>query len=296
MDSLFAANNYDKIYYVRYKGNGYMITINHFGSKSQNEQKPKKVKKKDKESDTSNKKQSESPFEYIQGIWKWALGAAQEMAKNAETTSNVSKKKKNDENEKWIEMYKEIKKENDFVIDINPSSFKECNKYLQLSRSEFMHKTMMKINYYPLKYEEFMVGAFQGIQFILQCLEENDIDSIKDLVDKELFKKFVDEQLRDNMIDEEYCIVGKIMGYLETVDNGPNFNDTSINAQYLVTYYYQLLKRDDEQDFIQKRINVIWQSSWEPVKGTWTFAISQDGWKLQDVTECVDIDKAPKAD
>ena len=176
----------------------------------------------------------------------------------------------------------------------------------------------MKINYYPLKYPEFMVGAHQGMEFILQCLEQNDMDGIRGVVDEKLMDK-VDE-LKSAMLDDKYNSVGKVMCFLDTVNNGPNFSTTSISAQYFVRYYYQLKRannsnesdvkssenekdvngetREKEEqdtdksndDFIVKRCDLTWASTWLPIQG-WTFKISDEGWKVADI-ECVDIERA----
>eukprot|EP01084_Bolivina_argentea_P309809 535927_1 len=145
----------------------------------------------------------------------------------------------------------------------------------------------MKVNYYPLKYEEFMVGAFQGIQFVFECLEQNDLDGLKAVLTPECMDKMND--LKHEILDEKYHCVGKIMAILKEVNNSPNFKDSSINARYHIRYYYQLKcakdgtedNADGNEEYIQKRIDLVWQSLWVPVKG-WTFKISDDGWKIED--------------
>merc|ERR1712154_27926 len=120
--------------------------------------------------------------------------------------------------------------------DIDPNSFTECAAFHQIVRTEFMHRIMMKVNYYPLKYDEFMVG--QGMEFILQCLTQNNVDGIKGVVTPQLMDKM--NNLKNEMVDEKYNSVGKIILYLKNVNNWPNLKDSSINAQYHVRYYYQL--------------------------------------------------------
>merc|ERR1712048_1166150 len=120
-----------------------------------------------------------------------------------------------------------------------------------------------------------MVGAHQGMEFILNGLEQNDFDGFDGVIVPELMEKM--NELRDAMLDGTYSSVGKIMSYLRDVRNGPNYKDASINAVYEVRYYYQLkcpkkesveneeeTKEKKEEEFIQKRCDVKWQSKWLP--------------------------------
>merc|ERR550525_259085 len=88
------------------------------------------------------------------------------------------------------------------------------------------------------------------------------------------------------LLDEQYKFVGKLMLFLQEFDNGSNWEDMSIHARYAVTYYYQLMPVQDDDDvydqYIQKRADVIWKSLWTPSTGL-KFEISEP-WAI----ECID--------
>eukprot|EP01083_Nonionella_stella_P074149 201007_1 len=275
------------------------ITRHRFSSQ---DQKPNdKNKDKDPDKKDEENKESGSIFSLFKDIVSWSMRAADSMKQDAlkqhsERNKDDTSEPTTDDMSQWISMWTDIKEANQFEIDIDPNQYTEYTSYYQLSQTEFMHRTMMKVNYYPLKYEEFMVGAFQGIQFVFECLEQNDLDGLKAVLTPECMDKMND--LKHEILDEKYHCVGKIMAILKEVNNSPNFKDSSINARYHIRYYYQLKcakdgtedNADGNEEYIQKRIDLVWQSLWVPVKG-WTFKISDDGWKIEDVVECVKVDK-----
>eukprot|EP01084_Bolivina_argentea_P110570 197397_1 len=284
------------------------INLNRHFCSQQNKQ-PKEDKDANKDTDKPNdeKNNSGSIFSMIKDIFSWSAKAAETMAQNSENNKddkNIQSKK--DTNNEWISMWEDIKQSNEFQLNADPKQGdlfnNEWGSFQQISRTEFMHRTMMKINYYPLKYEEFMVGAHQGIEFIFECLEQNDLERINEVVTKECMDKMI--ELKDQILDEKYNKVGKIMAYIKDVRNNPNFKDNSIDGRYIVRYYYQLKceneaveegveegkEKENNDEYIQKRCDVIWQSKWLPVKG-WTYKISDDGWKVEGI-ECADIVKS----
>ena len=97
----------------------------------------------------------------------------------------------------------------------------------------------------------------------------------------------------DNNGTMKYGSVDKIMLFLTQFDNAPNWWDPAINAQYQVTYYYKLkYKMDDNDDeHIQRRVDILWQAIWRADPDKLDFEISDDGWVAQSV-DCIDIPKS----
>ena len=280
----------------------YLIGTHRFCSQSKD---PKENKENDEK-----KEDDGSIFSLFKSAWSWSNKVAEEMQQNAHQSPDDQTDEANpDDSQKWSSMLSEIRERNKFDLDIDPHSFQEYTSYHQISQTEFMHRTMMKINYYPLKFDEFMVGSHQGFEFILNGLEQNDTDGFDGVIVPEIMEKI--DELKDRMFDEKYESVGNVMSFLKDVRNGPNYKDASINAVYTVRYYYQLKcsagedegdadndkgKEKGTEEYIQKRCDVKWQANWFPAAGGWmgTFKISEDGWQIQDI-ECVDVPKMKKS-
>ena len=212
--------------------------------------------------------------------------------KNSLSFMDNAIKNGNDDKTDWIGMYDEIKKSNEFELDIdaknNPEQFMH---FSAVSSQKISWMNVLIASKAPLRYEEFMVGAYNGFKFILQCLENDDKDSLSKCVTKEVLQQY--DEMRQFLIgfdDNGYGNVDKVMSFLNDFENGPNYEDMSINAQYNVTYYYQLKCINDENDYIQKRVDMIWKATWLP-GDNWTFEISDDGWIVQSV-DCIDIPKS----
>ena len=132
-----------------------------------------------------------------------------------------------------------------------------------------------------------MVGAYDGLRHVLQCLQQNDKDAMRACVTLEVFEQF--DEMRELMLDEEYKCIGKMMCFLKEFENAPVYEDMSINARFCVTYYYQLFNEQND-DFIQQRVDVIWTAQW-CLSEEYKFKISEDGWVV-DTVECAQIPKS----
>ena len=187
----------------------------------------------------------------------------------------------------WIARYDEITKANHFELDIDRNNFEQLKHYHIVSKPTYRWLSVLIASNNPLRYEEFMCGAYDGMRYILQCIEQNDIDGLQQCVHQDVLQQF--DEMKQFMLDEKYNKVDKLMLYLKEFENAPNWQDMSINAQFSVTYYYQLrcAEENDNLDFIQKRVDIIWQSLWLPADNA-TFEISEAGWKVTDI-QCIDI-------
>eukprot|EP01084_Bolivina_argentea_P077577 140764_1 len=172
---------------------------------------------------------------------------------------------------KWIQLWNDIYETNYFELDCDANNIEHEAYYKKFN-------ILIASPKQPLRYEEFMCGAYEAMNAILKCLQQNDRDGIKLFITSDLLEQFDD--MKTLMLDEKYNCIGKIMTHLKDFENAPNYSDMSINAEYYVTYYYQLKlnNNNNEQDVcIQKRVDVVWNSVW----------MASDEYKFVCVDDCV---------
>eukprot|EP01083_Nonionella_stella_P307877 1084051_1 len=93
-----------------------------------------------------------------------------------------------DRNQKtnWIELYDKIKCTNYFELNIDPNDYHQSTYYKSISSRKYKWMDALILSDEPLTYHEFMCGAYHGMAFILQCLQQNDTDAIKACITADL--------------------------------------------------------------------------------------------------------------
>ena len=199
---------------------------------------------------------------------------------------------------KFSQMYDDIEKENKFELDIDPNNTEQLRYYESISSPDFQWMNNLLPSKNPLTPQEFLVGAYHGMKFMLKCLDNDDKDSLSSCVADSVLQQFDDLKKFligfDDNGNINYGSVDKIMLYLSHFENIPSWQNATITCSFKVTYYYQLKHKmdDNEQEYIQKRADIIWQSKWLPDLDKWmVFEISDDGWIVQTV-DSMDIPKS----
>jgi len=285
----------------------------HFCQQSENNEKnnPKQSDKSDE------KKEEKSFFSVIEEGWNKAKDEMQrqqeqqqkEQQQNEESQTNNSDNRNEEEHKQWIDKYDAIKAANKFEVDIvKDLDFKNqwdllSTMYIKDPLFRFaMNSWITGFADRFLYYEEFMVGVMEGLNFVIDSLQNDDFESVKDCMVKEIYSNI--KPFKDALLSEGYCL-NKLNGAIynvrvdrERIDMNQIMEqqkagkvsvgayNTPVEMFFDLKYYAEF--RDEKSGHCEyKVIDVLWNAKYEPIEGARLKYEISKAWNIQHITVSV---------
>eukprot|EP01083_Nonionella_stella_P146613 461352_1 len=259
-------------------------------------------KEKEKETDVNKeneKKEENSFFSQIEQSWN---KAKQEMERQQVTQQNIENEHSTNDNlhNEWIAKYNQIILENKFVIELD---FKAQLEYLSIAQIKNpmyrwgMNSWVTGFSDRFLFYEEFMCGVIDGFKYIVECLEKNEFDALKDCFVSQVYHHI--EQLTHSLVNGGHTLdkcsahIYNIRVDREKIDYNQLLQqqdqeqqlNTPVQLFFDVKYYCQFI--DPKQNKHYKIIDVLWHAKYVPISGQRLKYEISSPWTISHVTVSV---------
>lgn len=157
-----------------------------------------------------------------------------------------------------------------------------------------------------LFYEEFVCGAVEGLEYLVQCLEDREYEPLKECLVKEVYDHV--EQLRDSLLKEKGYSMEKAMAHIfnvrvdrEKVDlnqllqrqqesggqsAGGHLYNVPVEMAFDVKYFCKFHNEESGEN-LYKIIDILWHSKFDPVVGERLKYEISSPWTIHHITVSV---------